>query len=71
MHIHVFKTNVESDEAHELISNALNEHPHILQWNIDRDDKDNVLRVKANTTNADAIISTVNQAGFSCEELPD
>lgn len=71
MHIHIFKTNIDTDEAHKEVSSVLNTHPLIINWNIDKEDADKVLRIESTTNSSIEIKSTINNAGFICEELPD
>ncbi|MBI3519054.1 MAG: hypothetical protein HY062_06815 [Bacteroidetes bacterium] len=71
MHILIFRTNIETDDAHKEVGQLLNSHPLIIDWNIDKEDIDKVLRVQSTANNSLEIISTINQAGFMCEELPD
>lgn len=71
MHILIFKTNIETDDHHKVVSSVLGSHPLIINWHIDKEDVDKVLRVESTTNNSTDIISRMNQAGFVCEELPD
>ena len=71
MHILVFKTNIASDDAHKIIGTVLDPHPQIVNWTIDKDDVDKVLRIESKTNNASEIISNISRLGFFCEELPD
>ena len=71
MHILIFKTNVDTEEAHREISVLLNAETSIIGWNIDREDIDKVLRIESRINNTTDIIHRVSTAGFFCEELPD
>ena len=71
MHILIFKTNIETDNAHREVKNLLGTYQSIIDWHIDREDIDNVLRIESETNNINDIIATINNAGFICEELPD
>ncbi len=71
MHILVFKTNIETDTAHKDVESILNNHASVIGWNIDKEDVDKVLRIESITNNSREIISTINEAGYFCEELPD
>lgn len=68
----VFKTTVTNHNQVKQIRPVLDQ---LLsppeKWTFDLEDCDNILRVVAQTLPADAIINTLNQAGFSCEELAD
>jgi len=71
MHILIFKTNIETEDAHKEISALLNAETSIIDWNIDREDIDKVLRVESRVNNTTDIIHRISTAGFICEELPD
>jgi hypothetical protein len=71
MHILIFKTNIESDDAHKEIHALLSTQEFILDWNIDKEDIDKVLRIESKINNTNDIINTISKAGFICEELPD
>jgi hypothetical protein len=71
MHILIFKTNIETDDHHKEVSSVLSSHPLIINWHIDKEDIDKVLRIESTINNSIEIISTINQAGFKCEELAD
>ena len=71
MHILIFKTNIDTDVAHHEVGNILNTHQSVIGWNIDKEDIDKVLRVESRLNNTQEIITTINKAGFMCEELPD
>jgi hypothetical protein len=71
MHILIFKTNIETDDAHREVSALLSSHQFILDWNIDKEDVDKVLRIESEINNTNDIINTISKAGFICEELPD
>ncbi len=71
MHILIFKTNIETEEAHKEIGSLLSNHQSIIDWNIDTEDIDKVLRIESALNNTHEIITTINKAGFTCEELPD
>ncbi|HYC86861.1 MAG TPA: hypothetical protein VEB86_16630 [Chryseosolibacter sp.] len=66
----VFKTNVRQLPDVEKLRVVL-DAPGILQWNIDHQDVDHVLRVKADDWSPAEIIAIVQRAGYKCEELPD
>ena len=71
MHILVFKTNIDSAEAFKEIGSLLGSDQSILDWHIDKEDVDKVLRIESELNNTHTIISTISKAGFLCEELPD
>ena len=71
MNILIFKTDIETEQKLERVEPLFNNHPVILNWSVDTEDIDNVLRVEA-TQEAEErdIIYLVQACGFSCEELP-
>ena len=71
MHILVFKTNIETEDHHKEVGFLLSTHRSVIDWNIDKEDIDKVLRIESELNNSHEIITTINQAGFICEELPD
>ncbi len=71
MHILIFKTNIETDDAHKEISALLNAETSITDWHIDKEDIDKVLRIESKVNNTTDIIHRISKAGFTCEELPD
>ena len=71
MHILIFRTNIETEDAHKEVSVLLNAETSIIGWNIDREDIDKVLRIESHANNTSEIIHRISQAGFFCEELPD
>ena len=70
MHFLILKTNLDSDQGVDAIRPILNLHPSIIDWNIDTEDIDNVLRIEALQTIADLdIILLLNQFGVASETL--
>lgn len=65
----VFKTNIQSPDDLNLLKPLLDDHPHIVRWNVDMEDIDCVLRiVSARLTEAD-VINLITPAGYACSEL--
>lgn len=71
MHILIFKTNIETDDHHKEVGVLLSSHRSVIDWNIDKEDIDKVLRIESELNNTQEIITTISRAGFMCEELPD
>jgi hypothetical protein len=71
MHILIFKTNIDNEAAHHEVGSILNTHQSVIGWNIDKEDIDKVLRIESRLNNTTEIITTINKAGYICEELPD
>ena len=71
MDILVFKTNLYSEEDVKTIEPVLNKIPEVLEWNVDREDIDKVLRVETAKLSPLDLIDILKDAGYFCEELPD
>lgn len=71
MYILVFKTNIRFKKDLQKVKPWLGSVASVLQWNVDQQDVDKVLRIETLHPNPHEIISTVKQAGYFCEELPD
>ncbi|WP_276374487.1 hypothetical protein [Chryseolinea sp. H1M3-3] len=67
----VFKTNISTERQLESVSTILSSVQNIIQWNVDRKDIDNVLRITCEQLSPNTIIEALRKAGFECEELPD
>ncbi len=67
----VFKTNIKFKKDQKRIEPVLNGNRRIRRWNIDRGDRDKVLRIECGLLPPAAIIDLITQAGYYCEELPD
>ncbi|MBK0369056.1 hypothetical protein [Flavobacterium agrisoli] len=50
-HILIFATNIKTEKDKQIISTILNQNEAILQWNIDLEDVDSVLRIESSTLN--------------------
>jgi len=68
-YIHVFKTNITQVDPVCAMKNALDNHKDILQWSIDCEDVDCVLRVVSETLLPETIINLIHQFGYQCQEL--
>jgi len=69
-HIHIFKTDITTEKLpiiHQIFC-AINS---VLQWNVDTEDCDMVLRVVSHELSENDIISLVSGHGFFCQELDD
>ncbi len=69
LHILIFKTNIELDEDLRSLGVCLQNETDIVDWNVDIEDIDKVLRIESKSNNTEKIIKTIIQAGFFCEEL--
>ena len=71
MNILIFKTNIRRKKDVGVIKPLLSADESIVQWNVDRDDADKILRIVSTSNDPVDIIKTINEAGYHCEELPD
>ncbi|HRI23227.1 MAG TPA: hypothetical protein PLZ45_01070 [Ferruginibacter sp.] len=69
MEILVFKTNLSNAVHINNIMPALNFHPHIVEWNVDLHDCDNVLRIVSKNMQPGEVEQMLSDAGYYCEEL--
>lgn len=69
MEVLVFKTNLTDHRRINEVESSLNLHPHIIKWNVDLNDCDNVLRIVSNRITATEIETLLWNAGYYCEEL--
>jgi hypothetical protein len=65
----VFKTNLTNTKRVSDVESILDIHPHIIQWNVDLDDCDNVLRIVSRNIEAREVENMLLNAGYYCEEL--
>ncbi len=65
----VFKTNLVDSKRIGDVESLLEVHPHIIQWNVDLKDCDNVLRIVSRNIEAKEIENILLNAGYYCEEL--
>ena len=71
MEILVFKTNIRYKKNVSSIMPHLQSITGIMEWNVDLEDRDKILRVKTLDVMPSSIESVVQAAGYYCEELPD
>jgi hypothetical protein len=65
----VFKTNLTDVKRITEVEPLLDVHPHIIQWNVDLNDCDNVLRIVSKNIAAEEVENMLLGAGYYCEEL--
>ena len=72
MQVLVFRSDIESKEKISCLEPLFNEHSDVLNWSIDVEDIDNVLRIEStlNLTEAD-VIKMIKMNGFHIEPLPE
>ena len=69
MEILVFKTNLTDTKRISDVESSLDIHPHIIQWNVDLNDSDNILRIVSNKIEGREVEQLLLSAGYYCEEL--
>jgi len=69
MEILVFKTNLTDTKRISDVEPSLDIHPHIIQWNVDLNDSDNILRIVSNQIKGREVEQLLFNAGYYCEEL--
>jgi hypothetical protein len=69
MNVLVFKTNMVGAGCKQTVTSALACFGTALQWNVDLEDNDKILRVETAAITPQAIIQAMHQVGFTCEEL--
>jgi hypothetical protein len=65
----VFATNIKTEIDKQKVSNILDEHSEIHQWNIDQEDIDCVLRIVSNSLSEEQIIQLIDNQNFKCTIL--
>lgn len=72
MELLLFRTDIKSTEKVKYVQPLLNDHIGILDWSIDLEDIDNVLRIEASTQHIEEdIIGLVRKQGFYIKTLAD
>jgi hypothetical protein len=71
MEVLVFKTDIVGKADSETLAQILTKEHRILNWNIDQDDIDNVLRIESIEMSPTDVIELVMKHGYNCEELPE
>ncbi|MCV9927146.1 hypothetical protein OIU83_05760 [Flavobacterium sp. LS1R49] len=67
--IYIFKTNIAQLCTDCKVTKTLGNHADILQWSVDTEDIDCVLRIVSETLTAATIINIINSLGHECQEL--
>ena len=69
MEVLVFKTNLRFKEHIDAVTPHINNLQGITRWNVDLDDIDKVLRIESDNLCPREVETTLQQAGYLCEEL--
>ena len=65
----VFATNVKTENDKQKIGKTLDQSKAILNWDIDQEDLDCVLRIETHGLQPNQIIEILNFYQFECKEL--
>ncbi|MFT5822864.1 MAG: hypothetical protein ACI8ZM_004121 [Crocinitomix sp.] len=66
----ILKTDLDSVQGIDMIRPILNLHPSIIDWSVDTEDIDNVLRIEAKKSISEPdIITLLTQYGIAIETL--
>lgn len=72
MVLYILKTNINTRKRVNSLSRVFGNDSNILDWNVDLEDVDKVLRIEAlSHLKENEIINKVRAHGFYCEALPD
>lgn len=66
----VFRTTLQNREEVERISGILNSLPGIVDWSVDLEDWEKVLRIECTGISSDKIIKVLREEGIYIEEMP-
>lgn len=67
--IHIFKTDIKTEYDVALLKPVFDGHAGILQWSVDIQDVDCVLRIVTQTLSENDLISLLQAQGYHCAEL--
>lgn len=72
MQLLLFKTNITSQRKIKTVKPLFKNIPAVIDWNIDTEDIDNVLRIEASEQLSEKeVIQLIQTQGFFCEVLED
>jgi hypothetical protein len=66
----VYRTTIKTRDDVQSISKVLDNLPGILDWHVDLDDWENVLRIECRNVTSSDIIGLLRANGFEAEEMP-
>ena len=70
MQVLIFKTNIDNMGRLRHIRPLFVNHPQVMEWSVDMEDCDHVLRIVAlSTLNEGSICYLINNCGYQCELL--
>lgn len=70
MEVLVFKTNLRFKKQITAVTPHINTLQGITRWNVDLYDKDKILRIESIDLSPRTVETTLQHAGYFCEELP-
>lgn len=70
-HVHIFRTELHSNESIAQLKQVMSDHPEISRWHLDLEDIDNVLKVETDSLSEACIIALAMEKHIVCEVLPD
>lgn len=72
MQLFILKTNIKNKQKIATLTPVFKNTPAVLNWNVDLQDIDKVLRIEAKETVKESdIINLIRTQGFYCETLND
>lgn len=72
MQVLVFRTNIGTEKKLRHIRPLFQGHPVVVDWSVDMEDCDYVLRIVAGSCiNEGEVVYLVNSCGYLCEPLED
>lgn len=72
MELLIFQTNIASKKKVDLLTPMFNKHTEILNWSVDLEDIDRVLRIEAASSLLESdVIELVQLQGFTIEVLEE
>ena len=67
--VHIFRTNVGDASERESLRALFEEEREVVEWSVDLEDCDRVLRIVSTKPSALDYMIKIKQKGFLCEEL--
>ncbi len=70
MKLLIFKTNIENESSIRKVNALLAYNPNVVDWTVDLEDRDKVLRIEAEDQVVEAeVMAMVNSWGLNCQTL--
>lgn len=71
INIWIYVTDIKTPIQNRIVKNTLNMEPSIIDWNIDNEDVDNVLRVETFSLEEHYIQDILEIQGLKCKPMMD